>query len=183
MGIKKFKFPIVIAIFISSIILGIILTNVFNSSNGSNISSSPPIDGIECGEMEQLGYHIHVHMDIFINGTHYSVPSLIGITNNCYYWLHTHDSSGIIHVESPVTKNFTLEQFFQIWKNKYNNSEIFNYIENNTNAKLSLYINGKITLNGTKFQDIVFNPHDEITLVVGKPPAVKPTKYDFMPRL
>lgn len=29
--------------------------------------------------------------------------------------LHTHDSSGIIHVESSVNRNYTLGEFFQTW--------------------------------------------------------------------
>ena len=77
------------------------------------------MDDIECGPMEQFGYHIHTHLDIFVDGKNYTVPALIGITNNCFYWLHTHDQSGIIHIESPVKRDFNLGQFFDLWNKKY----------------------------------------------------------------
>ena len=52
--------------------------------------------------MEHFSLHIHAHLDIFINGNPYAVPSEIGIIpNQCIYWMHTHDDSGIIHIESP----------------------------------------------------------------------------------
>ncbi len=51
-----------------------------------------------------------MHIDTFINGQRYTVPSQIGIIpERCIYWLHTHDDSGIIHIESPVVKNYTLD--------------------------------------------------------------------------
>src|SRR5207253_11291275 len=31
------------------------------------------------------------------------------------YPLHTHDDSGLIHMESLVVRNFTLQDFFAIW--------------------------------------------------------------------
>jgi hypothetical protein len=55
--------------------------------------------------MEPSVFHIHSHLIILINGHYYAVPALIGITNNCFYWLHTHDGTGIIHIESPVKEN------------------------------------------------------------------------------
>jgi len=37
------------------------------------------------------------------------------ILAKCIYWLHTHDDSGLIHMESPINQSFTLRQFFKIW--------------------------------------------------------------------
>jgi hypothetical protein len=65
--------------------------------------------------MEQAAFHIHTHLDILINGKSYTIPPQIGIIpGKCFYWLHTHDESGVVHIESPVTRNFTLGQFFDI---------------------------------------------------------------------
>jgi hypothetical protein len=62
------------------------------------------------------GFHIHTHLDIFINGNHYTVPSQIGIKpdDRCLYWLHTHDDNGVIHIEAPEKRDFTLGKFFDI---------------------------------------------------------------------
>jgi hypothetical protein len=82
--------------------------------------------------MEQAVFHIHAHLDIIINGVYFLVPSQIMIPSNCFYWLHTHDESGIIHIEAPMHRDFTLGQFFDIWNKKLSNDQIFNYVANAT---------------------------------------------------
>ena len=32
-----------------------------------------------------------------------------------FYWLHTPDRTGVIHIESPVQRTYTLGEFFDIW--------------------------------------------------------------------
>ena len=60
--------------------------------------------------------HIHQHLDIFVNGKHEPVPQGVGIYAGQFLTeLHTHDPTGIIHVESPVAKHFDLGQFFGVW--------------------------------------------------------------------
>jgi len=136
------------------------------------------IDGIQCNEVEQLLFHIHAHLDIIINGVYFLVPSQIGITGKCFYWLHTHDESGTIHIESPVNRDFTLGQFFDIWNKKLNNDQIFNYVVN-TNNPLTVYVNGTKVPSGMNYRDIKLHAHDEITLVYGTPPATIPSSYKF----
>ena len=144
--------------------------------------ASPPavstIDGIGCNLMEQSVFHIHAHMDIIINGAYFLVPSQIGIPGNCFYWLHTHDESGIIHIEAPVHRDFTLGQFFDIWNKKLNNDQIFNYVAN-ANNPLNVYVNGTKVPNGTNYRDIKLNAHDEIAIVYGTPPSTIPSSYKF----
>ena len=33
----------------------------------------------------------------------------------CFFYLHTHSADGIIHIESPVTRTYTLGNFFDVW--------------------------------------------------------------------
>lgn len=73
------------------------------------------IDGIECERGERLNYHVHSHLALFVEGQEVRVPAGIGITDRCLYWLHTHATDGIIHVEAPARKDFTLGQFFAVW--------------------------------------------------------------------
>ena len=82
------------------------------------------IDGIGCNPMEQAAFHVHSHLDIIINGVNFLVPSQIGIPSNCFYWLHTHDESGKIHIEAPMLRDFTLGQLFDIWNKKLSNDQI-----------------------------------------------------------
>ena len=136
------------------------------------------VDGIQCNAFEQLLFHIHAHLDIIINGQNFLVPAQIGITDKCFYWLHTHDETGVIHIESPVSRDFTLGQFFDIWNKKFTNNQIFNYVTNGNNP-LIVYVNGTKVPNGTNFRDIKLSPHEEIAIVYGSPPLSVPSKYNF----
>ena len=90
-----------------------------------------PVDGIEAGSMEQALFHIHAHLAIYVHGQQKFVPYGIGIVppyrlqntasgpfvagGSKFYWLHTHDETGIIHIESPQQRTFTLGDLFDIW--------------------------------------------------------------------
>ncbi|RPE78807.1 MULTISPECIES: hypothetical protein [unclassified Frondihabitans] len=65
----------------------------------------------------KLQQHIHTHLSITIDGVAATVPGQIGLDEDNRYAtaLHTHDTSGIIHVESPDRRDFTLGQFFTEW--------------------------------------------------------------------
>lgn len=61
--------------------------------------------------------HIHSHLSVTVDGKAVPVPALLGIDERAASIspLHTHDDSGIIHVESPVKTTFTLGQVFTEW--------------------------------------------------------------------
>ena len=86
-----------------------------------------PVDGIEGSSREMLKVHVHAHLALINKGQQIAIPYGIGIVkpfqvNNGFvgmgqgiYWLHTHDATGIIHVESPDDRRYTLGNFFDIW--------------------------------------------------------------------
>ncbi|MFY9869263.1 MAG: hypothetical protein WAK17_06060 [Candidatus Nitrosopolaris sp.] len=139
------------------------------------------IDSIGCNSMEQSAFHVHSHLDIIINAVYFLVPSQIGIPSNCFYWLHTHDESGKIHIEASMLRDFTLGQFFDIWGKKLSNDQIFNYVTN-ANNPLNVYINGTKVPDGTNYRDIKLNTersaHNEIAIVYGTPPSAIPKNYN-----
>jgi hypothetical protein len=145
----------------------------------SNPQSSLTIDGIQCNSMEQLQYHIHAHLDVYVNGHSIYIPPQIGIIDDkCIYWLHTHDSTGIIHIESPIKKDYTLGQFFQIWKSKLGNSSSFEEVLGGKQVP-TVYVNGDKVPSNINYKDVKLNAHDEIALVYGNPPKSIPSKYSF----
>jgi len=154
------------------IIAAIIATIAFVSYKLDNTvnNSFSLIDGISCETQEYSIFHIHTHLDIFVNGNSLTVPAFVGIEDNtCLYWLHTHRTDGIIHIESPQTREFTLGQFFDIWKST------------NTGMPPSdepiIYVNGNVV--NTKLKDTLLKAHDEIVLVYGNPPSNIPESYEF----
>lgn len=76
-----------------------------------------PLDGIKCEATEGAVQHVHTHLQLFNRGHAVEVPALIGIPEGagCLYWVHTHSNDGIIHIEAPVARTFTLGQFFDVW--------------------------------------------------------------------
>lgn len=144
------------------------------------------IDGVSSNQMEQLAYHIHAHLSIFINGTQKTVPYGIGIeqpwstqadgssefvnSGAAFYYLHTHDDTGVIHIESPTSALYTLGQFFAEWNVPLSSTQI----GSNTGA-VTVYINGsKYTGDPSKIQ---LHSHDVIQLDLGKNVAFQP--YSF----
>jgi hypothetical protein len=175
---KKIKRLVMIGVIVAAAIgIGLAIASS-KALSGAGVSALA-IDGIQCNNVEQLVSHIHAHLDIFINDQPYTIPSQIGITDKCFYWLHTHDESGVIHIESPVAKDYTIGQFFDIWNKKFNNTQILDNIVNGKNT-LNVYVNGNKVNAAVNYRDIKLKAHDEIAVVYGKPPSTIPSKYDFV---
>jgi hypothetical protein len=117
--------------------------------------------------------HVHQHLDLYVNGQHVPVPADIGIYGQSFITeLHTHDSSGIIHVESPVKTNFVLGQFFGEWGIRLTKSCVGNYC-----GKLSWWVDG-VKQSGNPAQ-LVLKSHEVIVIALGKPPATIRKTYTW----
>jgi hypothetical protein len=122
--------------------------------------------------------HIHQHLDIFVNGKHMPVPANIGIYDGQFLTeLHTHDASGIMHVESPTRREFDLGQFFGVWGVRLNATCVGGYCEPAT--RWIVYVNGKAYTGNPAL--LVLKPHQEIAFVIGTPPKRIPSSYKFPP--
>ena len=133
------------------------------------------ISGIECNRSEQLNYHIHSGLDVFVNGVQQQVPSNIGILSSpsCLYWLHTHSEDGIIHVEAPGTREVTLGQFLDIWQ-QTNSTGFFDSV---TDMPVTAYVDGQ-RFEGD-YRTIPLESLREIVLTYGTPPEDIPSDHDF----
>jgi len=133
------------------------------------------ISGIECNRSEQLNYHIHSGLDVFVNGVQQQVPSNIGILSSpsCLYWLHTHSEDGIIHVEAPGTGEFTLGQFLDIWQ-QTNSTGFFDSV---SDMPVTAYVDGQ-RFEGD-YRTIPLESLREIVLTYGTPPEDIPSDHDF----
>ena len=80
-------------------------------------ATGQPIASISCDQMEGSRVHIHQHLVILDRGKPVAIPADVGrpATRQCLYWVHTHTPDGIIHIEAPQDRIFTLGDFFQIW--------------------------------------------------------------------
>ncbi len=124
---------------------------------------------------EGSALHIHQHLDVIIHGKSIPIPADIGIGPGFIADVHTHDGSGIIHVESPTTQTFTLGQFFDIWGVKFTAESIGGYTADGNNA-LKVYSNGKLYEGDPR--QLALQSHQEIVVVYGtaqEQPASLPT--------
>jgi hypothetical protein len=86
---------------------------------------SPAPSGSAATEIEcDLGghdgaYHIHALVGVKVDGQLYAPPANIGIGSDCMYWVHTHETDGIVHVEAPATVHPTLGDFLDLWAGSY----------------------------------------------------------------
>src|SRR6187200_1341946 len=160
-NIQSIIFVAIISLTVSG--LGVVAPHLAYAQKNPSSSAVPlttMIDGIQCNTIEQLLFHIHAHLDVFINGQAIYIPPQIGIIpDKCIYWLHTHDEKGIIHIESPIKRDFTLGQFFDIWSKKLNNSssDFANIFGGKSTP--DVYVNGqKVT--GVNYREIKLHAHD-----------------------
>ncbi len=105
-------------------------------------------------------FHIHPHLDIFINGQKSIILADIGIVSDCMHPLHTHDATGKIHVESPEKRDFTLGDFFAVWQKTYTKDQILDYKIDATH-KIIQTVNGKQTQD---FENTLLRDGDQIII-------------------
>jgi hypothetical protein len=126
--------------------------------------------------------HIHVHLDVLADGKAVPVPANIGIdtARGAISPLHTHDDSGVIHIESPVKRQFSLGEFFTEWGVSLSADNIGGLHATDGKA-VRVYVNAAPRTGDPAA--ITFNQHDEIALVYGPPqPGEKMSAtYEFPP--
>jgi hypothetical protein len=133
-----------------------------------------PLDLTTLGGHSGLVLHFHAHLDVFVNGKRVVVPAYIGINPGAAYLteLHTHDARGVIHIEAQKARDFTLGQFVAEWGVFLNGLCIGAYCDG-----LKWYLNGKQQTGNPA--GLVLKSHQEIAIVVGKPPKNIPSSYKF----
>jgi len=152
----------------------------------STAATGQPVDGIKCQTSEQVLFHIHAHLTIFVNGSPRQVPAAIGIpgaqaqntpqgpfisNGTCFYWLHTHAADGIIHTESPVHRTFTLGNFFDVWGQPLGPGQV-----GPARGHVTAIYNGRAYQGNPR--DIPLNAHAQVQLEVGKP-LIGPTSITW----
>ena len=101
-------------------------------------------------------------------------PSLAG---GCLYWIHTHDASGIIHLEAPEINPpqggpYTLGMLFDVWGQPLTREVVAGMV-----GPVTAYVNG--TKYDGDLSAIPLGAHQQIVLEIGKP--VPPPNYAFPP--
>lgn len=143
----------------------------------SAATTGQTIDGIGCQTSEQTVFHIHTHLTILVNGQQRQVPAGIGIPNavaqqtpagsfvdsgTCFYWLHTHAADGIIHIESPVQRTYTLGEFFDEWRQPLGPTQV-----GSAHGKVTVIVNGQVFKGNPRA--VPLGSHENLQVEVGTP--------------
>jgi hypothetical protein len=124
--------------------------------------------------------HIHAHLDVLINGQPVAVPGGIGIDSRrgTISPLHTHDASGVIHIESPVKRQFSLGEFFSEWQVSLSEDNI-GALRAGDGKLVRVFVNGKQRQGNPGA--IMLGAHDEIVVLYATPQPGEtiPSTYQF----
>lgn len=165
---------------------GIPLEQGADLAPASSTTQGATVDGVQCAPIEQLAYHIHAHLQVYVNGQPRTLPAAIGLigpiyentaygrfygAQKCYYWLHTHASDGIIHIESPTKRIYSLGTFFDEWRQTLSPTQVAS-----AHGKVTAYFNGKPWTKNPRAIPLL--PHASIDLDVGTP-LVPPQLISF----
>ena len=134
--------------------------------------------------MEGTAVHIHQHLDLYVDGRKVLVPAGIGIDPAVGYApLHTHDPSGVIHVESPTVRTYTLGEFFAVWGVRITPSCLGGYCAGG-GRQLRLFVDGRADRGDPT--TLALAPHQELVVAFGTAaqlPSPIPSTYQFPPGL
>ena len=134
--------------------------------------------------MEGTAVHIHQHLDLYVDGRKVLVPAGIGIDPAVGYApLHTHDPSGVIHVESPTVRTYTLGEFFAVWGVRITPSCLGGYCAGG-GRQLRLFVDGRADRGDPT--TLALEPHQELVVAFGTAaqlPSPIPSTYQFPPGL
>jgi hypothetical protein len=137
--------------------------------------------GLSVASAEGTALHIHAHLDVIVNGQKVPVPANLGISpaGNELAELHTHDDTGVLHIESPSkTKRFTLAEVFSEWNVRLTATQIGG-LKTDATHTLTAYVDGKAQPGDPAA--IQLTAHREIALVYGAKNAKVnvPSSYKF----
>jgi hypothetical protein len=131
--------------------------------------------GIACDAMEGGRVHIHQHLVLLDHGKPVAIPANVGQVpgRGCLYWIHTHTPDGIIHVESPTARTFTLAEFFAIWGQPVSRTQVAS-MRAAKGTPLKVWVNGKPFTGDPATIPLV--AHADIVIEAG-PPFSPPPKF------
>jgi hypothetical protein len=148
----------------------------FPPGNTEEGGQGEPVGGIGC--IDVIAIHYHAHLSLFVEGERIAIPPAVGIVDpvivdgfvesgGCFYWMHTHDASGLIHIEPPSDDDFTLGELFDVWGRPLTAGNVAGY-----EGEVSVFVDGE-RYEGD-LREIVFESRQHISLQVGRPLSPPP---------
>jgi hypothetical protein len=140
-----------------------------------NVAMGDTVGGIACDAQEGQRIHIHQHLVIFDHGKQVAIPDNVGqpAGRRCIYWLHTHTPDGIIHIEAPLDRSFTLGDFFKVWNQPLSKTTAAS-AHAAKGATLRVWVDGKPFAGDPR--TIPLKAHTDVVIEAG-PPFPTPPRF------
>lgn len=112
-------------------------------------------------------FHHHALLHIYYEGLLVPVEANIGLNpaKKLESSLHTHDRTGVIHMEVPAPYPYTLGDFFSVWGVKFGPGQLGG-LKGYGGDKLHFYLNGKPLANPAAYR---LRDNDSIVIGYGAP--------------
>jgi hypothetical protein len=148
---------------------------------------------------EFVNFHVHAHLDVFVNGEPVTVPAAIGVeiddpavkrfeasdgstayggisppcAKPCISPLHTHSTDGVLHTEAKENRPNTLGEFFVEWDVRLDDRCVGGYCR--SQAPIAYYVDGNVYDGDPR--EITIEDKREIAIVIGSPPDAIPSGF------
>lgn len=138
------------------------------------------VNGVQCEPLAQLAYTVYSHLQVYVGGHSRALPGGIGIVDEnpaetqhglfysastCMYWLHTRAADGLVEVQSPVARTFTLGDLFAVWNQPLDATQVAR-----SHGRVTASVNGHRWRGNPAL--IPLHEHASIELSVGRPVRV-----------
>lgn len=105
----------------------------------------------QCVEhVDHSSTHTHTQLKIQQDGKEIPIPAHVGITDECMHPLHTHDATGLIHMEYPLPIPFFLGDFFDLMGITFNDGQVGS-IKKFDRYEIVVRKNGKLVKGGYRW--------------------------------
>jgi len=160
---------------LSLVVLTAAATTARAQDTYGSMAKGEQVNGVSCDSQEGSRIHIHQHLVIFDHGKQVHIPENVGQVPlaRCLYWIHTHTPDGIIHIEAPQNRSFTLGDFFAIWGQPLSRTQAAT-AHGTKKQPLHVWVNGKPYVGDPS--KIALVPHADIVIEAG-PPFLKPPVF------
>ncbi|GEM_PF-5245172 len=142
---------------IGSLAIGFVLFSKHPSSQASLLTY--------CISAHQPGSKGHYHAKISITQDNepITIPARIGIVKQCIHPIHTHDTSGIIHIDYPTYKEFNLGDFFDMMGYVFDDQQIGS-IKKSDRYSFKILVNGREAR--ANYRNVTIHKDDSIQLLI-----------------
>ena len=140
--------------------LGILGTGAFRGMGTPTSERTTREVAMSCTTDPATKFHIHPELEILIGSAKQELPANIGVKPLCMNPLHTHDATGVIHVESPEPRDFTLGDFFAVWDKPFSKDQVLDSRADDTH-EVVMTVDGQPS---TEFENLVLRDKQKVRI-------------------